>query len=213
MTFPLVTWREKLRWMLIASQEQSKLPLFDAVEQALEGGFTSVQLREPGMSARELYDAAIPLRRLTRNYDALLIINDRLDVALAIGADGAHLGWRSLKPDAAKRASRGRLIIGCSAHNEYKARTAVQLDADYLTLSPIFPTESKDGLGSPLGTEHLQSIVESLDRPVIALGGVNSGNVCGCFNAGAHGIALIRSVLTADDPKTAAHELIHAVAI
>ena len=190
--------------MIITDRALRPEPLAQTVAAALEGGATAVQLREPDLSARELFDLASQLRPITRSHNALLIINDRIDVALAARADGVHLGWRSLAIEQARAIIGGEMLLGFSAHNLDEARRAQQANADYITLSPVFPTPSKQGLVPVLGLDQFRAIAKQVSLPVIGLGGIDVENARGVIEAGADGIALIRGILAQADPQAAA---------
>ena len=171
----------------------------ETIAAALRGGVNAVMLREKDLSARELYALALRLRALTRDAGAQLIINDRLDVALAVEADGIHLGWQSLPLKAARTVAGNRLKIGVSTHSFEEARQAERDGADYITFSPIFPTPSKEGLVPVQGLDGLRAVCDGLTIPCIALGGITPENAQSVRAAGASGIAAIRAFAT--DPE------------
>ncbi len=207
------SFAEHLRLMLITDRQlfgtepAASERLLEAVEAALEGGVTAVQLREPELSARELYELALPLREMTKQRGAALIVNDRIDVALAAEADAAQLGWRSLEVKAARAAAGQRLKIGFSAHSLADAQRAEEEGADYLILGPIFPTPSKAGLVEVVGLWQLAKITYDVKLPIIGVGGIDSGNAVYVIDSGAKGVAVIRAILDQDDPARAAREL------
>lgn len=170
------------------------------VEEALKGGVQAVQLREKGLSSRDLYTAAYELRKLTARYDAKLFINDRLDIALAVGADGIHLGNSSIPLHRARKILGAKRLIGVSCHNTVSAISAQENGADFITFGPVFYTPSKAVFGNPVGVDKLGGIIELLRIPVFALGGVNRGNAPQVIEAGAHGIALVSAVMAAECP-------------
>jgi thiamine-phosphate pyrophosphorylase len=173
-----------------------------AVEDALKGGVRAVQLREKTMGTRELLRLAYEMRELTLKHDARLFINDRVDIAVAVDADGVHLGQRSIPPYAVRRFA-GRLIIGVSAHSLAEARKAEADGADFITLGPVFHTPSKAKYGEPLGLGTLREVVEDVSVPVFAIGGIGPENLKEVLDAGAHGVALISGILGAKDIKGA----------
>jgi thiamine-phosphate pyrophosphorylase len=178
------------------------------VEAALRGGVRAMQLREKDLSSRELFDLAGGMRELTSRYGAKLLINDRLDIALAAGADGVHLGESSLPVSRVRELAGGRLIIGVSCHGLERALEAQESGADFITFSPIFFTPSKAPYGEPLGTDRLAEACRILRIPVFALGGIKMDTVRAVLDHGAHGIALISAILAADDPERAAREML-----
>ncbi len=181
--------------------------LLGAVARALAGGVQAVQLREKDLGARELLELARRLRELTSRHGARLLINDRVDVALASGADGVHLGVASLPPEEARRIlGRGRLI-GCSTHGTEQLAAAAAGGADYATFGPVFATPSKAHYGPPLGVEALRRACASTDLPVFGIGGIGRENSGEVVAAGSYGIAAISAVLGTDDPGAAAAEI------
>lgn len=179
-----------------------------AVEGALRGGVRAVQLREKDLSGRELYELASRLREITSRYGARLIINERLDIALAVGADGVHLGESSIPLPQARKVAGEAMLIGVSCHDREKALAAEGDGADFITFSPIFFTPSKAPYGEPVGTERLAEVCRLLRVPVFALGGIKQETVNKVLAHGAHGIALISAILAADEPERAAREMI-----
>lgn len=171
----------------------------DAVEEALKGGVPAVQLREKDLSIRELLNLARRMRDLTLKHDAQLFINDRVDIAIAVGADGVHLGGASMPAYAARKAGGRKLLIGVSTHSMREAESAEQHGADFITFGPVFETPSKMQYGSPIGTELLHTVSKTAKIPVYALGGITLSRVGEVMQSGAHGIALISAILATDD--------------
>jgi thiamine-phosphate pyrophosphorylase len=206
--------RLKLPWIdfnlyLITDRKRSgERDLAVAVEEALKGGVKAVQLREKDLSSRELYELAYELRKLTARYGARLIINDRLDVALAVDADGAHLGNSSLPIHRARKVLGEKRLIGVSCHNHVSAIAAQETGADFITYGPVFYTPSKAVYGQPVGIASLEEVTGLLQIPVFALGGINSANAHEAVSAGAHGIALVSAVLAAENPREEARALL-----
>ena len=182
--------------------------LIPIVEEALKGGVKAVQLREKDLSSRDLYATAYDLRKLTARYGARLVINDRVDIALAVDADGVHLGSASIPVHRARGIFGRKKFIGVSCHNTVSAISAQDQEADFITFGPVFPTPSKAAYGDPVGVEKLSTIAEMLTIPVFALGGVNRKNAARVMEAGAHGIALISAVMAADDPREETRSLL-----
>ncbi len=193
-----------LRLVVITDRHVVRKELLDAAEAALEGGATAIMLREKDLSGDDLYRLGRTLRDLTRLRDAALIVNDRADLALAIEADAVHLGWQSLPPEAVRRAVGGRMWIGVSAHNPAEARRALDAGAEYLTYSPVFQTPSKEGVVPTVGLDGLRQAAEMFAAPLVALGGIAPENAADCLRAGAAGVAVIRAIMAADDPRAAA---------
>ena len=178
------------------------------VEEALRGGVRAVQLRDKGVSTKDLYETAQELRRLTSRYGAKLFINDRADVALAVDADGVHIGSTSLPLYKVRRLLGERKLIGVSCHNQTQAITAQEMGADFITFGPVYHTPSKAEYGEPVGVEKLNKVAQMLQIPVFALGGVNLDNCSDAVSGGVRGIALISAILSAPEPRDAAKKLL-----
>jgi thiamine-phosphate pyrophosphorylase len=165
-----------------------------------------VQLRDKSGSAASMFTDATVLVPLVAQTGARLAINDRLDVALAVGAHGVHLAGQSLPVDAAVHVAGGRLLIGRSVHSLSEAVQAAAAGADYVTFGHVFPTSTHPGL-APRGLAELRAIVEAVDVPVLAIGGINVDNLEDVMATGCAGIAVISAILVADDPGAAALRL------
>jgi thiamine-phosphate pyrophosphorylase len=181
--------------------------LLGAVARALAGGVQAVQLREKDLGARELLELARRLREMTSRHGARLLINDRVDIALACGADGVHLGVASLPPEDARRILGGDRLIGCSTHGMEQLAAAMARGADYVTFGPVFATPSKAHFGPPLGVEALRRACASADIPIFGIGGIGRENIGEVVAAGSYGIAAISALLAAGDPCAAASDM------
>ena len=166
------------------------------LEQLLAAGLRLVQLREKELTAHQLYQLAQKARQLTSDYGAKLLINDRIDVALATGADGVHLGGHSLSSTCAREILGPDKIIGVSTHNDAEINAAQTGNADFITFGPVYFTPSKADYGLPQGISQLQNICERVTLPVYALGGVKPENAAHVHTAGAYGIAAISALQT-----------------
>lgn len=175
--------------------------------QAALGGADAIQLRDKSCSQKELLRAARELRAITREYGILFIVNDRLDVALAAGADGVHLGPGDMRAGTARQLAPPGFVIGVSVGTAGEALRAESEGADYVALSPVFSTASKDDAGPGLGLGRLREIRRAVSLPVVAIGGINRQNVRDVIAAGADGIAVISAVVAAPDIAAAAREL------
>ncbi len=180
--------------------------LFTAVEEALKGGLQAIQLREKDLDTRSLLRMAYSLRELTSRYKAKLFINDRVDIALAVDADGVHLGGESMPAFAARKAAGKALLIGVSAHSIEEAKKAEEEGADFVTLGPVFETPSKMKYGRPLGPELLREARGKISIPVFAIGGIKKERVESVLEAGASGIALISAILGSEDIRSNTEE-------
>ncbi len=194
----------KLFFTLITDRNQCKQPLLKTIESALKGGVKTVQLREKGLPTSDLYSLACELREITSVFKANLIINDRVDIALVVEADGVHLGWQSLPFPVVRRLVGSERLIGVSTHNRQEALQAQSSGADYITFGPIFDTPSKAGLLKPTGVEEIQRLKKEIHIPIVALGGINERNVEAVLDGGAGGVAVISSIIQADNPEDAA---------
>jgi thiamine-phosphate pyrophosphorylase len=185
--------------------------LTEAVRRALDGGVKYVQLREKDLSSAELYRLALELRSLTNDFNATLIINDRLDIAQAVGADGVHIGAGSLPVAAVRRLIGTDKIIGYSAHAIDEALAAQADGADFVTFGPVFPTPSKAAYGAPCGVKKLAEVVAALRIPVIGLGGISLANITETLSANVRGVAVISAILAAADPFAATVSLLKKI--
>ncbi len=181
--------------------------LEDIVRSAVRGGVSIVQLREKTCSTREFVAAARRLLEILRPAGVPLIINDRVDVALAAGADGVHLGQTDMPFDDARRILGPGAIIGLSIETEADAAAAGKTNADYLAASPVFATPTKTDTGRPWGIDGLRRLRGLTKRKIVAIGGLGAVNAAAVFDAGADGIAVVSAICAAPDPETAARRL------
>jgi len=186
--------------------------LLDVVSQALTAGVLAVQLREKELPTRDLYHLAEKLLAVTRAAGAALLINDRLDVAMALSADGVHLTRRSLPPRECRELLGPERLIGVSCHSLAEVWESVDGGADFVVLGPIFQTPSKAAYGPPLTTAALREARAAVGLPILAIGGIQETHVGEVMAAGADGIAVISAVMAARDPGQAAAALLAAVA-
>lgn len=193
---------------LITDRKQAKGSLLETVQQALNGGVKGIQLREKDLPIRELLDLARALRALTAQNHASLMINHRVDVCLAVEADGVHLRADRLPIHTVRKILGDSKFIGVSVHSVEEVKRAEEEGADFVTLGPIYQTPSKVPYGPPLGLSVLQSACREVRIPVFALGGIQKNRIPEVRAAGAKGIALISAILAAKDPKKSAQALI-----
>jgi thiamine-phosphate pyrophosphorylase len=179
----------------------------EIVRAAVRGGVTCVQVREKTGSTRELIEAARKVKTFLNSCGVPLIINDRVDVALAVGADGVHLGQSDMPLDVARSLVGDSMVIGISAESIWDAVEAQRGGADYLGVSPIFPTPTKTDTAAPLGLAGLQAIRRAVKTPLVAIGGVNRGNAAEAIRNGADGIAVVSAIVAAEDPEQAARAI------
>lgn len=180
----------------------------EVIRAALAGGAKVFQLREKDLEARELTALAERLLVLVRAEGGLLLVNDRVDVALAVGADGAHLTQRSLPPAVARRLLGRQRLLGVSCHSLAEAQEAQEGGADFVLLGPIFFTPSKAPYGAPLGLEVLRQIRPQIHLPLFGIGGINRTNRREVLSAGADGVAVISAVMGAPDVSEAVRALL-----
>jgi len=185
----------------ITDRTYGQLPVCDMVKRALEGGITFIQYREKQKTRQEIYAEALKLRDLTRSYNAVFIINDHADIALAVEADGVHLGQDDL-PLREARKIMGRRIIGISTHSMEQAKEAEAGGADYLGFGPIFLTSTK-AAGAPKGVDILKAIKQNCSIPVVAIGGVSIDTVAEVMNAGAAAVAVATAIIKGDITQNA----------
>lgn len=192
--------------MLLANPAQcGDRSLVDVVAQAIAGGVNVVQLRAKQLPAAELLALARQLRGVC-GPDALLLVNDRLDVALLSGADGVHLGESSVPVAAARGLLPPSLLVGRSVHSVNAAREAEQDGADYLLVGTLFESPSHPDT-PPAGVELLESVVTRVGVPVLGIGGISAANVGQCWEAGAAGVAVQSAIVRAEDPRAAAAQI------
>jgi thiamine-phosphate pyrophosphorylase len=179
------------------------------LEHALDGGVKAVQLREKDLSGKELFLFAEKVRWLCRRFNALLFINDRVDIASAVEADGVQLGTASIPIETARMLLGPQKIIGASTHSLQEANEAAQSGADFILFGPVYFTPSKSFYGSPQGLEVLKKIVEKISLPVYAIGGIKAENIADIRPTGVRGVALISAVMGAKDPKEATQGILN----
>lgn len=182
-----------------------------ALEQALAGGVRAVQLREKDLGGRELFVLAKKIKKLCERYHASLFVNDRIDVALGIDADGVHLGGASMPVRAARDLLGEEKMIGLSTHSVEEAKGAEQAGADFILFGPVYFTASKAVYGRPQGIGPLKKVVEKISLPVYAIGGIKRENIAEVKATGIRGVALVSAVLSAADPRGAAQEILKAL--
>jgi thiamine-phosphate pyrophosphorylase len=197
---------------LITDRKQTRMPLPDAVRLALKGGVRAIQLRERDLPIRVLLAVAQELRKLTNEFDAKLFINDRVDVSVAVEADGVHLGHQSMPPEAVRKIVNKKMLIGVSTHNPEEARAAEKNGADFITYGPVYLTPSKADLGLPVGPESIINIINRVKIPVFGLGGIKSGNIDQVLSFGADGISMISEIFASDDIESKSREILEKVA-
>ena len=190
-------------------KQTANRPLVDVVQAALDGGVRAIQVREKDLEGRELYELAEQLRALTMRYQAQLLINDRIDVALAVEADGVHLGHNSFSVKDARRLLGTEKLIGVSTHSQQEITAA--READFIAFGPVYYTPSKAAYGEPQGLNRLREAVSQSAVPVFAIGGIKADRVAEVLETGAHGIAMISALSAATDPAQAARDIFQQI--
>jgi len=183
------------------------------VEAAIAGGVDAVQLREKGASARDRYELGLRLREHTADAGIDLIVNDRADIAAAIGADGVHVGGSDLPVDAAREVVGPDAVVGRSASTVAEAEAAADAGADYLGVGAVYATSSKDVPDGEagIGTDRVAAIADAVEIPVVGIGGIDAERAGDVAAAGAAGVAVISAITAADDPEAATRALREAV--
>ena len=175
---------------------------YSCIEEDIKGGVGIVQLREKNISTKDFYEKALKVKEICKNYGALFIINDRLDIAQAVGADGVHLGQSDMPIEEARKILKDKFLIGATARNIEEAKRAELLGADYIGSGAIFGTSTKDN-AKKLEMEELKKIVASVKIPVFAIGGININNVGSLKNIGLQGICSVSGILSEKNCKKA----------
>ncbi len=186
--------------------QNSELSLHEGIEEAISGGVRVIQLREPILSAQEVYEIAKSGVRLARENKVTFLINDRVDIMLATDADGVHLGWRSLSVGVTRELIGNKKIIGVSTHSVRESLKAQDAGADYVTIGPIYPTPSKYGILDPLGVDVLKEAVSSLEIPVVAIGGIQPEHIAEVAATGVSSLAIMSGIMGAADIRSAVED-------
>ena len=180
--------------------------LTEAVEQAILGGCTMIQLREKELSSLEFYNQAVAVKQVTDKYHIPLIINDRIDIAMAVQATGVHIGQHDLPAAAVRKVIGENMLLGVSASSIAEAIQAQQDGADYLGVGAMFPTGTKTDADS-VSMEELQKIRAAVSLPIVVIGGINKGNAGRFKPMGIDGLAVVSALIAQSDIKSAAAEL------
>jgi thiamine-phosphate pyrophosphorylase len=193
--------------MLITNRKRAALPLEALVEQACEAGVSLVQLREKNLDGKPLFHLAQSLREVTSHHNAKLLVNSRLDIALAIDADGLHLPEHALPVQTVKRFFSN--LVGRSVHSVEGAKEAEESGADYLLFGHIFETASKES--EPRGLNALQAVCNAVSIPVYAVGGITPERVRKCVECGAFGVAVMNGIMSTSNVKRVVSEYLNAL--
>jgi len=185
--------------------------IYNIVKQAVEGGVTMVQLREKNMNTKEFIYRALKIKEILKPYNVPLIINDRIDVALAVKADGVHIGQNDMPFRIAREMIPQNMLIGLSVETLDQAIEAEDYKLDYLGVSPVFSTPTKTDISTPWEIEGLRKLRSVSTHKLIAIGGINISNAAMVIEAGADGIAVISAICSAIDSKAASSQLLSIV--
>ena len=200
------------RLLLVTDRHQTNgRPLVPLLQRVLTAGISTVQLRERDLSARELVTLAREVQAVTASRSAQLLINDRIDVALALEGAGVHLRSNSLPVSVARQLLGAQRLLGISVHAVEEAVSAQSQGADYIVLGPIYETPSKQMFGPPLGIHTLEKVCRLVRIPIIGIGGVTAARAREMRRAGAFGVAVITAILGTADVESATRELLDAV--
>lgn len=200
--------KEKLKLYLVTDRDLSLgRPLEEIVSEAVAGGVTMVQLREKDAATGEFVELGRRLMSLLKPLGVPLIINDRVDVTLAVDADGVHIGQSDMSYADARRLLGPEKIIGLSVENFEDLEAANKLDVDYIGISPVYGTPTKTDTAEPFGLEGLRKAVEMSVHPTVAIGGMNVATVGEVIAAGTDGVAVVSAICSAESPRDAAAEL------
>ncbi|ENK3111388.1 thiamine phosphate synthase [Vibrio alginolyticus] len=196
------------RLYLVTDDQQDLATLKRVVKKAVEGGVTMVQVREKHGDVRAFIERAQAVKDILKDTNVPLIINDRVDVALAVDADGVHLGQSDMPATIARELIGPNKILGLSIENEEQLAEADSLPIDYIGLSAIFATPTKTNTKKFWGIDGLKMALETTSLPIVAIGGINESNIPQLSATGVHGLALVSAICHAEDPKAASEYLL-----
>lgn len=191
----------------ITDSNLTKKNIFEDVKAAIKGGVRIVQYREKNLAKEEIIKEASKIKEICRENDVLFLINDFVDIALEVDADGVHLGLDDAPYEKARQILGKDRIIGITAHNKEEAVEFEKLGADYLGVSPVFDTTTKLDAGRGMGIERLKEIVNLVSIPCIAIGGIDENNAAEAAKTGVDGVAMISAIITKDDVEEAVRRI------
>lgn len=192
---------------LVTDNSDDVEKFLNTIEEAIKGGTTVVQLREKTADTLDFYNLALKVKEITTKYNVPLIINDRVDVALAIDADGVHVGQSDMPCDVTRALIGKDKILGVSAATIDEAKKAQKDGADYIGTGAVFPTQTKDDAPS-VTKQELKEIVDSIDIPVVAIGGIKLENAHELADTGISGLSVVSAIMSSDNPKKSSEELL-----
>lgn len=192
---------------LVTNNSENEEKFLNIIEESLKGGVTIVQLREKSAETLDFYNLALRVKEITQKYNVPLIINDRIDIALAIDADGVHVGQNDMPAKIARSIIGKNKILGVSAATITEAKKAQMDNADYIGVGAIYPTNTKDDATS-VSKKELKEIVKSVDLPVVAIGGITQENIHELNECEVDGISVVSAIMSAKNPKIASENLL-----
>ena len=193
---------------LVTDNSDDEEKFLRTIEEAILGGVSIVQIREKTADTLDFYNLALKVKEITSKYDVPLIINDRVDIALAIDADGVHVGQSDMPCDVTRKLIGDEKILGVSAATVNEAQKAEKDGADYIGTGAIFPTATKDDAES-VTIDELKEVVDSINIPVVAIGGITLKNAEELTDTGIAGLSVVSAIMSADNPKKASEELLN----
>ena len=192
---------------LVTDNSDDEEKFLKTIEEGIKGGVTVVQIREKTADTLDFYNLALKVKEITEKYNIPLIINDRVDIALAIDADGVHVGQSDMPCDVTRKLIGKDKILGISAATVDEAKKAQKDGADYIGTGAVFPTTTKNDASS-VTKEELKEIIKSIDIPVVAIGGINLENASQLNDTGIAGLSVVSAIMSSDNPKKSSEELL-----
>ena len=193
---------------LVTDKSDDVEKFLKTIEEAIKGGVSVVQIREKTADTLDFYNLALKVKEITTKYNVPLIINDRVDIALAIDADGVHVGQSDMPCDVTRRLIGEDKILGISAATVDEAKKAEKDGADYIGTGAVFPTATKDDAPS-VTKDELKEVVKSINIPVVAIGGINLDNAHQLVDTGIAGLSVVSAIMSSDNPKKSSEELLN----
>ena len=193
---------------LVTDKSDDVEKFLNTIEEVIKGGVTVVQIREKTAETLDFYNLALKVKEITSKYEVPLIINDRVDVALAIDADGVHVGQSDMPCDVTRKLIGADKILGVSAATIEEAKKAQNDGADYIGTGAVFPTSTKDD-APKITKQDLKEIVESIEIPVVAIGGITKDNAPELIDTGIAGLSVVSAIMSSDNPKKSSEELLN----
>jgi thiamine-phosphate pyrophosphorylase len=193
---------------LVTDDSSDEEKFLNTIEEGIKGGVSVVQIREKTAETLDFYNLALKVKKITSKYNVPLIINDRVDVAMAIDAEGVHVGQSDMPCDITRKLIGNDKILGVSAATISEAKKAEKDGADYIGTGAVFPTATKDDAPS-ITKKDLKEIVESINIPVVAIGGITLDNACELLDTGISGLSVVSAIMSAENPKKASEKLLN----